>query len=92
MHTLVNLPNADIARLVALAAKGEHLHGPDISKTVKEHLGKDANNDRIERGIEIPAGEPPERRRHVQELIAPFEIVELDARIAAAAVEIGHTQ
>ena len=38
--------------------------------------------------IELLAGEPPERRHHVQELIAPFAIVELDARIAAAAADI----
>jgi hypothetical protein len=92
MHTLVNIPDEGIARLNTLAAKGEHLHAPDISKSVTEHLRKDANNDRIERGIEIPAGEPSERRHHVQELIAPFEIVELDVRIADAAVEIGRTR
>jgi hypothetical protein len=34
------------------------------------------------------AGEPPERRHHVQELIARFEIVELKAGIAAAAAYI----
>lgn len=39
---------------------------------------------------EILAGEPVERRHHVQELIAPFEVVELDARIATAAADIRH--
>lgn len=39
---------------------------------------------------EVLAGEPLENRDTVRELIAPFEIVELDARIAAAAAEIRH--
>ena len=37
---------------------------------------------------EILAGEPLESRDHIQQLIAPFEIVELDARIALAAADI----
>ncbi len=37
---------------------------------------------------EILAGEPIETRDHIRQLIAPFEIVELDGRIAAAAAEI----
>jgi predicted nucleic acid-binding protein len=39
---------------------------------------------------EVLAGEPVETRNHVQDLIAPFEIVELDGRIAAAAADIRH--
>jgi hypothetical protein len=39
---------------------------------------------------EILAGEPLERRDAVRELIAPFEVVELDARIAATAADICH--
>lgn len=39
---------------------------------------------------EILAGEPLETRDHVQDLIAPFEIVELDGRIAATAADIRH--
>ena len=39
---------------------------------------------------EVLAGEPLERRDVVRELIAPFEVVELDARIAAAAADIRH--
>jgi len=38
--------------------------------------------------MEILAAEPLETRDHVQALIAPFEVVELDGRIAAAAVDI----
>jgi predicted nucleic acid-binding protein len=37
---------------------------------------------------EILAGEPMETRDHVQQLIAPFEVVEIDARIASAAADI----
>ena len=37
---------------------------------------------------EILAGEPIETRDYVQQLIAPFEIVEIDGRIAAAAADI----
>jgi predicted nucleic acid-binding protein len=37
---------------------------------------------------EILAGEPMETRDQVQQLIAPFEVVELDSRIAAAAADI----
>lgn len=37
---------------------------------------------------EILAGEPIESREHVRQLIAPFEIIELDGRIAAAAAEL----
>ena len=39
---------------------------------------------------EVLAGEPLENRDTVRDLIAPFEIVELDARIAAAAADIRH--
>ena len=39
---------------------------------------------------EVLAGEPLERRDLVREIIAPFEIVELDARIATAAADIRH--
>jgi predicted nucleic acid-binding protein len=37
---------------------------------------------------EVIAGEPLETRSYVQELISPFEVVEIDARIAAAAADI----
>ena len=39
---------------------------------------------------EVLAGETLERRDIVQQLIAPFEVVELDARIAAAAADLRH--
>lgn len=39
---------------------------------------------------QILAKEPLEQRDHVQDLISSFEIVELDARIAAAAADIRH--
>lgn len=38
--------------------------------------------------IEVLAGEPLETRDYVQELIAPFEVIELDARIGSAAADI----
>lgn len=37
---------------------------------------------------EVLAGEPLETRDHVQELIRPFEVIELDSRIASAAADI----
>jgi predicted nucleic acid-binding protein len=37
---------------------------------------------------EVLAGEPPERREAVQQLIAPFDVVEIDGRIASAAANI----
>jgi hypothetical protein len=39
---------------------------------------------------EILAGEPLERRDIIQQLIAPFDVVEIDARIASAAADIRH--
>ncbi|WEK46641.1 MAG: type II toxin-antitoxin system VapC family toxin [Candidatus Andeanibacterium colombiense] len=50
------------------------------------------NRHRVSRVVwtEILAGEPLEKRDIVQQLIAPFEVVEIDARIAAAAAEIRH--
>lgn len=39
---------------------------------------------------EILAGEPLEQREVVRQLISPFEVVELDARIASAAADIRH--
>ncbi len=39
---------------------------------------------------EVLAGESVEYRDRVQQIIAPFEIVELDGRIAMAAAEIRH--
>lgn len=40
--------------------------------------------------IEVLAGEPIESRDHVQRLIAPFDIIEVDARISSAAADIRH--
>jgi predicted nucleic acid-binding protein len=39
---------------------------------------------------EIVAGEPLESRDDLRALIAPFEVIELDGRIAAAAADIRH--
>lgn len=39
---------------------------------------------------EVLAGETLERRDTVQQAIAPFEVVDIDARIASAAADIGH--
>lgn len=39
---------------------------------------------------EILAGEPLEQRDTVQQIVAPFEVVEIDARIAATAADIRH--
>jgi predicted nucleic acid-binding protein len=39
---------------------------------------------------EVLAGEPLERRDGIAQIIAPFEVVELDARIAMAAADIRH--
>ena len=38
--------------------------------------------------MEILAGEPLESRAMVQELLAPFEVIEIDPRIALAAADI----
>lgn len=50
------------------------------------------NRHRISRIVwtEVLAGESLEQRETVQQIIAPFEIVELDARIASAAADIRH--
>ena len=39
---------------------------------------------------EVLAGEPSRERPRLQELMAPFEIIEIDSRIATAAAEIRH--
>lgn len=39
---------------------------------------------------EVLAGEPLHQRPRLEQLMAPFELVEIDARIAAAAAEIRH--
>ena len=39
---------------------------------------------------EILAGEPLHQRPRLQQLMAPFEVVEIDSRIAAAAADIRH--
>lgn len=39
---------------------------------------------------EILAGEPVHRRSELQQLMAPFEVIDVDARIAAAAADIRH--
>jgi predicted nucleic acid-binding protein len=39
---------------------------------------------------EVLAAEPLETRDRIQQLMAPFEVVELDGRIAAAAADIRH--
>ena len=39
---------------------------------------------------EIMAREPMETRRNIQDLLRPFEVVELDARISEAAADIHH--
>lgn len=50
------------------------------------------NKHRISRIVwtEVLAGETLERRSLVQQAIQPFEVVEIDARIAAAAADIRH--
>jgi predicted nucleic acid-binding protein len=39
---------------------------------------------------EILAGEPLEKRDVIQQLVSPFEVVEIDARIGSAAADIRH--
>ena len=39
---------------------------------------------------EVLAGEPLHERPRLQQMMSPFEIVEIDARIAAAAADIRH--
>jgi predicted nucleic acid-binding protein len=39
---------------------------------------------------EVLAGEPLHQRAQLQQLMAPFEVVEVDARVAAAAADIRH--
>lgn len=39
---------------------------------------------------EVLAAEPLHQRPRLQQLMSPFEVVEIDARIAAAAVDIRH--
>lgn len=39
---------------------------------------------------EVLAGEPLEQRDVIRELIAPFEVVDVDARIATAAADVRH--
>ncbi|WP_374406023.1 PIN domain-containing protein [Pelagerythrobacter sp.] len=48
------------------------------------------NRHRISRVVwaELLAAEPIEQRETLQQIIAPFEVVEIDARIAAAAADI----
>ncbi len=50
------------------------------------------NRHRISRIVwtEVLAGEPLQRRDTVQQIIAPFEVVEIDARISLAAADIRH--
>ncbi|WP_324262595.1 type II toxin-antitoxin system VapC family toxin [Altererythrobacter sp. H2] len=50
------------------------------------------NRHRISRIVwtEVLAGEAMERRDVIRQAIAPFEVVEVDARIALAAAEIRH--
>ena len=50
------------------------------------------NRHRISRIVwtEVLAGESLERRDLVRQIISPFEVVELDARIALAAADIRH--
>lgn len=40
--------------------------------------------------MEVLAGEPPETRDDVRDLLSSFELVEVDGRIAAAAADIRH--
>ncbi len=48
------------------------------------------NRHRISRVVwtEVLAGEPLEKREVIQQLISPFEVVEIDARIASTAADI----
>ncbi|MFZ5741980.1 MAG: type II toxin-antitoxin system VapC family toxin [Pseudomonadota bacterium] len=50
------------------------------------------NGHRISRiaWTEVLAGEPLETRDHVRKLITPFDVVEIDGRIASAAADIRH--
>ena len=59
------------------------------SQAATNELGRYPHH-RISRIVwtEVLAGEPLERRDQIQQIIAPFEIVELDTRIALAAADI----
>ena len=61
------------------------------SQAATDELGRYPRH-RISRIVwtEVLAGEPLERRDLIQRIIAPFEVVELDARIALAAADIRH--
>jgi predicted nucleic acid-binding protein len=50
------------------------------------------NRHRISRIVwtELLATEPLERRDTIQQIISPFEVVEIDSRIATAAAELRH--
>lgn len=50
------------------------------------------NRHRISRIVwtELLAAEPLERRDTIQQIISPFEVVEIDARIATAAADLRH--
>ena len=61
------------------------------SQAATDELGRYPRH-RISRIVwtEVLAGEPLERRDLIQQIISPFEVVELDARIALAAADIRH--
>ena len=61
------------------------------SQAATDELGRYPRH-RISRIVwtEVLAGEPLERRDLIQPIISPFEVVELDARIALAAADIRH--
>ncbi len=50
------------------------------------------NRHRISRIVwtEVLAAEPLERRNTVQQILAPFDVVEVDARVALAAADLRH--
>ena len=61
------------------------------SQAATDELGRYPRH-RISRIVwtEVLAGEPLERRDLIQQIVSPFEVVELDARIALAAADIRH--
>ena len=58
----------------------ESFHGRDLFAPVAARLSKG----------EVVAGEALEHRGEIEQMITPFEIVEIDARIASAAADIRH--
>ena len=78
MRTLVDIPDEDIEKLDALAARANRSRAAEIREAIREHLAERSNNDWIRRGAgywkdRTDIGDAVEYQRSMREDRTPYD-------------------